>query len=237
MGSTSRSRARPVNASSSHHAMGLSISGAGLDVSGGLNPHFRGNDRIANGNLVLAIVQRFSETKYLHDACTVPWKGETAMNAFTGKRIVEDYEGRIDAPPNEVFPLLCPIREYDWIDGWECEMIYSDSGFAENNCIFKSEFAAGIEATWVAIKRDDEGFAFEFIIFFPELAVARVDTSLAENSDGTTTLNWVQTMTGLTESGNQLLDHFTGEPFRQRIDWLVESLNHYFKAGEMLKRG
>lgn len=158
------------------------------------------------------------------------------MNTFAGKRTVERYNGRIDAPPGEVFPLLCPIREYDWLDGWACNMIYSDSGVAENNCIFESEFASGIEATWVTIKRDEENFLFEFIILFPGLAVARMDYSLMENGDGTTTFHWVRTMTGLSENGNQMVDQTAGEPFRQIMDWVVDSLNHYLRTGKMLKR-
>ena len=159
------------------------------------------------------------------------------MNAFAGRRMVDNYHGKIDSSPGEVFPLLCPVREYDWLEGWACDMIYSDSGVAENNCVFKSEFHSGIEATWVTVKRDDEDFVFELIIFFPDIAVIRMDVSLAENGDGTTTLNWVRTMTGLSENGNQLLDQFTGEPFRQRMDWLIDSLNRYLKTGEKLKKG
>jgi hypothetical protein len=26
-----------------------------------------------------------------------------------------------------IFPLLCPQREYDWIESWKCNIIYSKS--------------------------------------------------------------------------------------------------------------
>ncbi len=157
------------------------------------------------------------------------------MNDFKAKRAVDEYSGKIEAPPGEVFPLLCPTREYDWLDGWACDMIYSDSGFAENNCIFKSEFASNLEGTWITVRRDEESFVFEFVIVFPDLAVARTDISLADNGDGTTTLHWARTMTGLRATGNQMLDHMGTEFFVQRMDWLIDSLNHYLKTGEMLK--
>ena len=32
----------------------------------------------------------------------------------------------INAPVEDVFPLLGPIREYDWIPGWEADMIWSE---------------------------------------------------------------------------------------------------------------
>ena len=41
----------------------------------------------------------------------------------------------INAPVEDIFPLLGPIREYDWIPGWEADMIWSESGFAEEGAI------------------------------------------------------------------------------------------------------
>jgi len=156
------------------------------------------------------------------------------MHTFQGKRTIESYNGRINHSPDAVFPLLCPVREYDWLDGWACNMIYSDSGVVENNCIFTSEFVSGIEATWVTVRRDEENHILQFVLFFPGLAIARMDISL-EKADNGSALHWVRTMTGLSEDGNRLLDHFTGEPFRQRMDRLIQSLNHYLGTGKMLK--
>ena len=28
------------------------------------------------------------------------------------------------SPPEEVFPMLCPVREYEYIPPWECEIVY-----------------------------------------------------------------------------------------------------------------
>ena len=158
------------------------------------------------------------------------------MTAFTPKRIVETYDGRVEAPPGDVFPLLCPVREYDWLEGWAADMIYSESGVVENNCVFTSQFGAGIEGTWVAVRREDEDFEFQFVIFFPGLAVARVDIKLTENGDGSTNLNWARTLTSLSENGNVMVEHASGEAFTERTDWLIASLNHYLKTGEMLKK-
>ena len=41
-----------------------------------------------------------------------------------------------NAEPEKVFPLLCPVREKDWLDGWNYKMIYSKSGLIEKNCVF-----------------------------------------------------------------------------------------------------
>ena len=156
------------------------------------------------------------------------------MKKSTGKRVVERYTAKVDAPPKEVFPLLCPVREYEWIEGWACEMVYSDTGAAENNCIFKTKFLRGVEATWVVSKFDEDNFVKEFVIFYPDMSVERIDVSLKENEDGSTTLQWTRTSTGLSQKGNQMLEHTTGETFQAIMAHLVESLNHYCRTGEKL---
>ena len=55
---------------------------------------------------------------------------------FEAKRIVREYTMRIDASPDRVFPLLCPRREYEWIPDWKSDIVFSESGFAERDCVF-----------------------------------------------------------------------------------------------------
>ena len=54
------------------------------------------------------------------------------------RRKVQNYKGTFSASPEKLFPLLCPARECDWIQGWDCELIYTDSGYAEDNCVFQT---------------------------------------------------------------------------------------------------
>lgn len=34
----------------------------------------------------------------------------------------------ISASADKVMPLLCPVREYDWIEGWKCQLIHCPNG-------------------------------------------------------------------------------------------------------------
>ena len=51
------------------------------------------------------------------------------------KRKVQSYKRRYSTAPKAVFPQLCPTREADWIDGWIADLIYTESGYAELDCI------------------------------------------------------------------------------------------------------
>ncbi len=41
------------------------------------------------------------------------------MTTFKAKRVSHEYTQTNDAPPDEVFPLLCPVRESEWVPGWQ----------------------------------------------------------------------------------------------------------------------
>jgi hypothetical protein len=42
----------------------------------------------------------------------------------------------INAPPDAVFPLICPVREAEWLDGWRYTMLFSVSGVVEQGAVF-----------------------------------------------------------------------------------------------------
>ncbi|HEY3366337.1 MAG TPA: hypothetical protein VGK74_14880 [Symbiobacteriaceae bacterium] len=60
------------------------------------------------------------------------------MSNFIPTSIKSSFVQRFQAPPSTVFPLLCPVREYEWIEPWQCEMLHSESGIAEKNCVFRT---------------------------------------------------------------------------------------------------
>ena len=46
------------------------------------------------------------------------------MAEFKSIRVVKCYTMNLCAAPADVFPLLCPVREYEWIEPWSCDMVY-----------------------------------------------------------------------------------------------------------------
>ena len=155
------------------------------------------------------------------------------LNGFTALRTVKVCTQHLLAPPAEVFPLLCPTREYEWIEPWKCGMIYSESGIAEQDCIFTTEFPNEGKDVWVvSVYRPNEEIQF---VRFNGLRAIRYSITLADNGDGTTTAQWQQIITGLNEEGNRLVEGVTDEAYHQRILGLERRLNHYLTTGKMLK--
>ena len=54
-----------------------------------------------------------------------------------------------------MFPLLCPVRERDWLPRWDPVLVLSESGLAERGAVFITE-VEGYEAIWVIAEHDSE---------------------------------------------------------------------------------
>jgi len=155
------------------------------------------------------------------------------MNAARTER---SFKMKLAAAPADVFPLLCPTREYDWIETWKCRMVYSESGLAEQDCIFKTDFPAdGPEDTWV-VSRYEPPFLLEFVRV-NALRAVRYTIRLRETAAGQTEAGWRQIITGLNEEGNVLVLGMNEPDFRKRMAEVEEMLNHYLGTGRMLRRG
>lgn len=62
-------------------------------------------------------------------------------------RVTREYTQRLSGAVEQVFPLLCPVREAQWIEGWDPEVVFTDSGIAEEDCVFITRDERGT-ATW-----------------------------------------------------------------------------------------
>lgn len=155
------------------------------------------------------------------------------MKKFQAKRAIKSHKQHLNAPPSKIFPLLCPVREYEWIEGWNCEMIYTDSGLVEENCIFTTSFLNDENEIWVVIRYEkDREIQF---IRVSSGKVIRLSVKLTDNGDGSTTALWTQVITGLNERGNHFIEHFTDEAYARHMGAGEAMLNHFLATGEMLK--
>jgi hypothetical protein len=73
---------------------------------------------------------------------------EEIMTTFRGNRVVHEFTQTNPAAPEKVFPLLCPVREGDWLPGWKYRLIY---------CVFSASLRnPGTRASSNAGFKDDE---------------------------------------------------------------------------------
>jgi len=156
------------------------------------------------------------------------------MSEFVAERIVRSFAQKIQAPPTTVFPLLCPVREYEWIEPWRCRLIHSRSGFAEKNGAFTTRFPGEpSDDVWV-ISRYEPHHCIEFVRV-NAVRVMCYFLALTDNGDGTTTIANEQTMFGLNAEGNEFIkNQRNSDSFAFEMRMGEAMLNHYVTTGKQL---
>ena len=149
---------------------------------------------------------------------------------MAGNRIVRIFNTPLSAPPEIVFPLLCPVREYDWIPVWKCEIIYSKSGYAELGCVFTTDFKdhSGSEKWVVCTYEENKQIGF---VKTGTHSTTRYNVSLEQNQTGST-IQWKQEITSLDEHGDLLLDKITESVYDEKMKHVNQLLEYYLLHGK-----
>ena len=156
------------------------------------------------------------------------------MSDFIARRIVRQHTMQLPDVPNKVFPLLCPVREREWLHGWDCTIVHSESGFVEKNCVFTTDLPGDGHVVWVASRYEPDHEIIEFVQLAPGSRVAKLEVQLEELEGGRTLAHWSYTYTALTETGNEFLSHITEDVYNKKMTKIEESLSHFLKTGKML---
>jgi hypothetical protein len=132
------------------------------------------------------------------------------MQIIPPVRAVRRYVQHLDGTPAQVFPLLCPVREADWIVGWDPLHVVSETGVAERDCVF-----------------------VEMLKITPGVTACRLTIQLTATASGCDA-EIVYAHTSLGAAGDDFVASFT-EAFYAKFmqDWEAR-VNHYLKHGEAL---
>ena len=151
--------------------------------------------------------------------------------------VVRTYTQRIEAPPERVFPLLCPVREAEWLDGWSYELVHSESGVAEDGCVFRTGADNGPETVWMVTRHSLEEGVVEFVRVTTGLLATRLRIDLEPAPGGATSVQIRYTHTPTSEAGAAFIEaqHSPGE-FERAMAWWERSMNHFIATGRMLRR-
>ena len=161
---------------------------------------------------------------------------QTISSSFQANHITRSYEQTINAAPSKVFDLLCPVKEAEWLDGWDYTLLYSKSGLAEEGCVFLSRQEGEKDTIWMITKRDVQSREIEFVRATPESRIARLTIAVDEKEAQVSKVQITYVLTALCEEGNTFLEAFTQENFEAAMKFWEKSMNYYLQTGETLKR-
>jgi len=152
---------------------------------------------------------------------------------FSGKRVTHEYVQNNVASPERVFPLLCPVREAEWVPGWNYRIVYSKSGVAELGCVFTTE-ENGRQITWVVTEYDPAERRVGFVWVDAGRVCTQIRIVLSSQGESNTAARIQYTYTGLSEEGNREVERFDEKWFQGKMQGWEAAINHYLKTGRLI---
>lgn len=136
----------------------------------------------------------------------------------------------------EVFSLLCPVKEKDWIDGWNYKMIYSISGLIEKNCVFTTAHHGNLETVWHVTQYDKENHSIEFLRVTPKENTVRINIRLEKINDFKTRTHISYMYTLLSENEIETQMNNLEHTFLESMQYWEKAINYYLEKGKLLER-
>ena len=142
------------------------------------------------------------------------------------------YEYIIEAPIEKIFPLVCPVKEYDWIKGWKCKLVHCPNGVNEEGVIFKEKLSAPFlmrnsngMTTWTTILYDTVNYRIHFKLE-NEMATILYAIKLNPGNNGDTKvfLDFAYT------PRNTNAENFMDERRERNLEFLISGLGTMMKV-------
>jgi len=151
------------------------------------------------------------------------------MRVVSPKRISRTYTQTLLGPPEAVFPLLCPVREADWIADWDPLLVVSESGVAEEDCVFVTR-SEPENAVWYVTDYEPEKGFIAFVRITPEVTATRLSIQVDKAPEGASA-RITFTHTSLGDRGDAFVDAFTEAAYADFMTLWERRMNHYLATG------
>jgi len=148
------------------------------------------------------------------------------MQVIDPVRAKRNYTQKLRGKPADVFPLLCPVREREWTEGWDPLSVYSTSGFAESDCIFTTG-EENPESFWVITDFDPRHYRLGIVKVTPGMTVARITICLSENESGNTDAEVSYMYTAISPDGEEFVKGYSQEFFDGFMQFSESALNNF----------
>jgi hypothetical protein len=156
--------------------------------------------------------------------------------SFAAATITRSYRQTIDAAPDVVFPLLCPVREAEWLDGWQYTMLHSESGLVEEGAVFSTPGDGEADTVWIVTRHDPADRAVEFTRFTSESRLCVLRICVTPDQPARSLVDISYRYVALTPAGDAFLERLTEESFRDAMTFWEASMNHWLATGTRLAK-
>ncbi|MFC1705618.1 hypothetical protein ACFL59_02205 [Planctomycetota bacterium] len=139
--------------------------------------------------------------------------------------------------------VIGDAEHFLWIDDWQFDLVYSESGRNEEGCIFLEPASGlsilrspGANTYWYTTRFDTDEHRFEAIWLTQDKTIARWGVSMVAEGGGRTRVSWSLIYTGLRPECSQVIgESGFSERVERVLSFLAASLKHYVETGSCLR--
>jgi hypothetical protein len=147
-------------------------------------------------------------------------------------RVTRSYKQTLVGVPSRVLPLLCPVREADWIEGWDPVAVLSESGVAEEDCVFVTRSEPS-DAVWYITRHEQASGVVEMVRITPGVTACRLTIQVRSAGEGSEAVV-TYSHTSLGPLGDAFVSGFTEEYYETFMREWEARLNFYLANGRLL---
>lgn len=155
-------------------------------------------------------------------------------NHYNGKRNEFEYTQINMGKPEDIFPLLSPLREAEWSPGFNYNLIFNSQEEDQLDLIFSTKEHEYDTRYWIVVEHVFPT-KVKMINFYKDLEVVILDLKLSDNGNGTTSTKIKYSHTSLTKEGEPLVERFTEDHYIAMMKHWEIAINHYLKTGQLIK--
>jgi hypothetical protein len=142
------------------------------------------------------------------------------------RQISHVYTQTLAGTPDQILPLLTPLGEKAWCEGWEPTMRF-EAGPPGEDTLFATHEPGAPDTIWLLERFDAAAGHVRYLHVTPGSDVTEIDIRLAATGPGRSEAVVRYTYTGFTERGNALVDARTAEHYLGFMRAWEEQLNAY----------
>ena len=153
------------------------------------------------------------------------------MNAFHAEYVERAHDFIVPLPLADAFQLFTPEGERAWAEGWDPIYLQPVDGRATRGMVFTTAHG-GEDTIWMMVRHEPAQGLVEYVRCTPGSRMGRVLVQCSALDARRTRVNVMYALTGLTESGNELIRGLDEAHYREFIGSWEKSI-----AGAISRRG
>ena len=139
-------------------------------------------------------------------------------------------------PATQVFPLLSPEGESEWLEDWNYKMIHSHSGKTEKGCVFSTDHHSHGETIWIVTNHEPERQQISFVRFSPGKNVTEIAIKVMPTGEESSTSHIEYSYIPLSTAEHERLKGELDTEFETMMEWWEKAINYFLKTGKRLAK-